>query len=302
MLQVVAEAGVDLHNSNVGREVSGRKSENPISGVDRSTNSVAELELSAINDVRRSANANTLENEFINKIAQLDVGSLLNAGTPGQGASQGQGQQQGQTQAQPQGQTQGLRPAGPSDINTSNIAGDLANQLAPGPGVNSQRPASNDLAGDLANQIAGGGAAPIGKGQGQVAAAQSGGAGAAVVEVKSTIIQEANGQQIQTLAIEQQGQGQQPAAAPAPTEASAMTAPQAPAAPTEAKPTEAKPTEAKPTEAKPTEAKPTEAPAEMPAPAETQSKPTAAEAAPKPETQPAQPPAEGMSAMVCKIL
>ncbi|KAF2626965.1 hypothetical protein BU25DRAFT_75954 [Macroventuria anomochaeta] len=405
---VVAEAGVDLHSSNVGQEVSGRKIENLISGVDRSTNSVAELDISAINDVRRSANANTLDNaDLVNKIAQLDIGSLLNAGAQGQGASQGQSQgqsqQQGQGQAQPQGQSQGLkpvgpsdintsnvgadlanqvaagnrptvgtgdintsnvgadlanqvagfgttpaaqgqapdqapgagqaqpapqaqaakaprpaaesqpvaearpstgaqaaaeaqpsrqgqsqgtRPAGPSDITTSNIAGDLANQLAPGSGVNGQRPASNDVAGDLANQIAGGGVAPIGQGQsspqgqGQVAAAQSGGAGAAIIEVKSTILQEANGQQIATAVIEQQRQGQQPAAAPAPTEAPAITTPQALAAPAEAKPTEA--------------------PAAMPVSAEPQSKSTAVEAAAKPETQPTQPPAEGMSAMVGK--
>lgn len=403
--QVVAEAGVDLQSSNVGKEVRGRKIENLISGVDRSTNSVAELDLSAINDVRRSANANILENELVNKIAQLDVGSLLNAGAQGQGAGQGQGQgqaqQPGQSQTQPQGQSQGLRPAGPSDINTSdvgadlanqvaagnrptvgtgdintsnvgadlanqvagfgttpaaqgqipgqspaagqaqpapqaqaaeaarpaaeaqpaaearpsagaqaaaearpsgpaqgqglrpsgpsdintsNIAGDLANQLAPAPGVSGQRPASNDVAGDLANQLAGGGAAPVGQGQsspqgqGQLAAAQSGGASAAIIEIKSTIVQEPNGQQIATLAIEGQGQGQQPAAAPAPTEAPAMTAPQAPAPAAEARPTEA--------------------PAAMLAPAEPQSKSTAAEAAPKPETQPTQPPAEGMSAMV----
>jgi hypothetical protein len=321
--------------------VSGRKIENLISGADRSTNSVEELDLSAIND-RRSANANTLEADLVSKIAQLDVGALLNAGTQGQGASQEQDQSQPQLQPQNlgltpagpsdintsnvgadlanqiaagntpsvgtgdintgnvgtdlanqiagfdttaaarnqtfgqqpavgqaqaaaearpsgQGQSQGLRPAGPSDIDTSNIAGDLANQLAPAPGVNGQRPESNNIAGDLANQLAGG-AAP--NGQGQVAAAQNGGAGAAIIEIRSTIIQEANGQQIATQVIQQQGQGQQLAA----------TAP--------------------------AEAKTTEAPAPMPIPSEALSKSTAAEAASKPETQSAQPSVEGMSSNV----
>ena len=242
---------------------------------------MAELDLFAVNDVRRSANANTLEANLVNNIAQLDVGPLLNAGAQGQGASQGKSQ--GQSQQQGQGQTAGLRPAGPSDTNTSNVAGDLANQLAPEPGADVQHPASNDVAGDLANQIAEGGAAPTGQsqssppGQGQVAAVQGGGTGATIIEIKSTIIQEANGQQIATAVVEQQEQGQQPAAAPAPTEAPATTA-EAPAPPAEAKPTEA--------------------PAAMPAPAEAQGESTAAEAAPKPETQPTQPPAEGMSAMV----
>lgn len=401
--QVVADAGVDLQNINVGREVSGRKIENLISGVDRSTNSVAQLDLSPINNVRHSANENIIEAELVNKIAQLDVGALLNAGAQGQGAagqSQGQTQQQGQSQnqappqsqtsgqrptgpsdintnnvgadlanqvaagnrptvgtgdintsdvgadlanqvagfgiipaaqgqtpgqapaagqAQPapqaqaaeaarpsaepqpapqagsarpaaeaqmsgQGQNQGLRPAGPSDINTSNIAGDLANQLAPGTGVSGQRPASNDIAGDLANELAGGGASTgqNPQGQGQVAAAQSGrtGAGAVIIEIKSTVIQEANGQQLATAVVEP-GQGQQAAAPAAPAEAPAMTAPQPPAAP-----------------APPAEAQPTMAPAAMPAPAEPQGGSTAAGAAPQPETKPTQPPAEGMSRMV----
>lgn len=181
-----------------------------------------------------------------------------------------------------QGQGEGLRPSVPSDINTSNIAGDLANQLAPGPGVNGQRPASNDVAGDLANQIAEGGAsAGQGQPQGQEAAGQQrGSAGAAIIEIRSTIIQEANGQQLATAVVEP-GQEQQAAAPAAPTEAPAMTPPQPPAPP-----------------APPAEARPTEAPAAMPAPVEPQSQSTAAEAASKPEAQPTQPPAEGMSAMV----
>jgi hypothetical protein len=325
------------------------------------------FDLNAIND-RRSANANTLEADLVSKIAQLDVGALLNPGAQGQGVSQGQSQGTGQQlgQGQPQPQSQGLRPAGPSDINTSNvgadlanqvaagnrpsvgtgdintsnvgadlanqvagfgttagvqnqtlgqspaaaaqpvpqaqaaearpsgqvqgpagpsdintsnIAGDLANQLAPVPGavpgVTGQRPASSDIAGEIANQLAGG-AAPVSQGQ---VAAQSGGAGAAVIEIRSTIIQEANGQQFATQVIQQAGQGQQAAAAPAATEAPVATASQAPAPPAEAKSTEA--------------------PAAMPVPSEALSTSTAAaEAAPRPEAQPTQPPAEGISANV----
>ena len=378
--QVVIEAGVDLRTSNVEREIRGRKIEDLISGVDRTANSAAELDVSAINQVRHSANANTLDHvELVNKIAQLDVGSLINAGAQGQEASQPQSQWQGQSQSQrpagpsdintsniaadlanqvaagnrptvgtgdintsnvgadltnqiagfgttpaAQGQTPGspvpgsqaqpapqaqaaeasppvaeaessrqdpsqkLRPAGPSDINTSNVAGDLANQLAPGLSVNGQSPASNDIAGNLANQIAGGDAAPLGEGQlnsqGQVeaAGAQSGSAGVAVIEIKKTIIQEANGQRIQTAVIEQQAQGQPSAAMPVPTEAPVMAAPQAPAPAAEAKPTEA--------------------PAVTPVSAEPQSNSTAAEAAPKPEAELTQLPAEGMSAMVRGLL
>lgn len=405
--------------------MSGRKIENLISGVDRSTNSVEELDLSAINDVRRSANANTLEAHLVSKIAQLDVDVLFNAGAQGQGASQGQ--QQGQTQAQPQsqpqsqprpqsqglrpagpsdintsnvgadlanqvaggnrpnagqgdvntsnvgadlanqvagfgttpatpsqalgqppaagqaqpasqgqaaeaprpaaqgqpaaearpstgaqaaaqappsgqGQSQGLRPAGPSDINASNVAGDLANQLAPVPGVSGQRPASNDIAGELANQVAGGAApngqgqlSPQGQGQGQgqvAAAAQSGDDGLAYIGVMSTTIHEPNGQIITTQVI-QQGQGPQPAAAPAPTVAPVMAAPQAPA-PAAPAATQA-PAMAAPQAPPPPSA---EASAAVPAPAAPQSTLTAAEAAPQPESQSTMAPAEGMSAMV----
>lgn len=318
--------------------MSGRRIENLVSGVDRSANGVAEFDLAAINNVRRSPNADTLEAEFVNKIAQVDVGALLNAGAQGPGQQQGPGQAQPQSQtpgalrpagpsdidtsnvgadlanqiaengtapavpgqtpgespaaAAPasgqglgQGQGQGLRPAGPGDIDTSNIAGDLANQLAPAPGVNGQRPASNAVAGELANQIAGGGAPSR---QGQLAVAQSGGAGLAVVEIRSTIIQEANGQQIATAVIEQLGQGQQQAAAPAPTEAPAPPAPQEPAAPAQAPPAEAPPAQAPPAEA----------PAVMPVPSETLIRSSAAEAAASPESQPTQLPAEGISANV----
>lgn len=343
--------------------MSGRKIENLISGVDRSANTLEELDLSATID-RRSANTNTLEADLVSKIAQLDVSALLNAGAQGQGINQEQSQGQSQEQGQPQPQGQGLRstgpsdintsnvgadlanqvaagnrpsvgtgdintsnvgadlanqiagfgttagtqnqtlgqspaaaqaqpapqaqaaaarpsgqvqgPAGPSDINTSNIAGDLANQLAPIPGVTGQRPASSDVAGDLANQLAGGAAANI---LGEVAAAQSSGAGAAVIEIRSTIIQEANGQQIATQIIQQVGQGQQSPAAPAATEAPAATAPQA--------------------GAPPPETKPTEVPAAIPISSGALSASTAAaEGAPQPVSQPTQPPAEGISTNV----
>lgn len=348
--------------------MSGRKIENLVYGVDRSTNGVTERDLSAMENIQHNNDDNNLEANLVNKIAQIDIGALLNAGAQQQGPGQAQPQgqtlglgptgptdintsniggdlanqvaanassstAQGQTLGQPpaagppqlaaqappagapqsaagaptsgQGQGQGLRPAGPSDINTSNIAGDLANQLAPAPGVSGQRPASNDIGGDLANQIAGVGvpasqAQP--QAQGQVAAA-SGGAGLVVIGVKSTIIQEANGQQIATAVIEQLGQGQQAAAVPAATGAPALAAPQAPAPPAQAPPAEAPPAEAPPAEAPPApappaEAKPTEAPAAMPVPSETLIKSSAAEAASKPEAQPTPPPMAGMSGNV----
>lgn len=184
-----------------------------------------------------------------------------------------------------QGQGQGLRPGGPSDIDTSNIAGELANQLAPVPGVSGQTPASNNVAGDLANQIAGEGASSGQdqlqgqlQGQGQVAAAKSGGAGLAVIEIKSTIIQEANGQRIATAVIEPLGQGQQQGAAAVPTAAPAIAAPQEPASPAKAPPVEV--------------------PAAMPIPSETLIKSGIAEPAPNSEAKPTQLPNEGISANV----
>jgi len=332
---VIAEAGVDLHQKNVDREVIGRKIENLISGVDRSANGVTELDLSAAENVQRSADDVALESKLVNRIAQLDVGALLNAGAQGPGQQQGQGQPPALKPAGPSdintsnvgadlanqiaangtlglapaagppqaaapapaiqaaqpaapaaaasASGQGLGPKGPSDINTSNIAGDLANQLAPVPGavsgVSGQPPANNDIGAALANQIAGVGAVAgqSPSAQGEVAAAQSGGAaGLAVVEIRSTIIQEVNGQQIATAVIIGQGQ-QAAAAAPAATGAPPAAAPPAPAPPAEAPPAGAPPAEA---------------PAAMPIPSETL-KSSAAASEPKSEAQTTQPPLAG---------
>ena len=309
----------------------GRKIENLISGVDRSANGVTELDLSAAEDVRRSADDIALESNLVNKVAQLDIGALINAGAQGPGQQQGQGQPQppalkpagpsdintsniggdlanqvgangslglapaaGPPQAaapapaiqaaQPAASAsaggQGLGPKGPSDINTSNIAGDLANQLAPVPGavsgVSGQPPANNDIGGAIANQLAGVGAVAgqSPSAQGQVAAAQSGGAaGLAVVEIRSTVIQEVNGQQIATAVIIGQGQ-QAAAAAPAATGAPAPPAAAPPAA---------------------------EAPAAMPVPSETL-KSSAAVSAPKSEAQASQPPLAGGGGSVSTTL
>ena len=336
----------------------GRKIENLISGVDRSANGVTELDLSAAEDVRRSADDIALESNLVNKVAQLDIGALINAGAQGPGQQQGQGQPQppalkpagpsdintsniggdlanqvgangslglapaaGPPQAaapapaiqaaaaasapaiqaaqpaaaaaaaapaiqaaQPAASAsaggQGLGPKGPSDINTSNIAGALANQLAPVPGavsgVSGQPPANNDIGGAIANQLAGVGAVAgqSPSAQGQVAAAQSGGAaGLAVVEIRSTVIQEVNGQQIATAVIIGQGQ-QAAAAAPAATGAPAPPAAAPPAA---------------------------EAPAAMPVPSETL-KSSAAVSAPKSEAQASQPPLAGGGGSVSTTL
>ena len=107
-----------------------------------------------------------------------------------------------------QGQPALFQPIGTGDLDTTNVGGDLA------------------------NQIAGGGAKPI-----EQAQAEATGKGAAIgVEIKETTIVEPNGQQIMTQIIQQQTRGQEGAAPPALTEA--------PAAPAPAPPAEAQPTQA----------------------------------------------------------
>jgi hypothetical protein len=75
--QVVADAGMNLHNHNIAQDIRGQRIEDLISGIDRSQ--------------------------------EKDARDL---------------------NAQRQGSSQGLGPVFASDINTSNIGGDLANQLA----------------------------------------------------------------------------------------------------------------------------------------------------------------------------
>lgn len=135
----------------------------------------------------------------------------VNAGATLNGLAQGQaGAGQGQ------GQVQGLAPIGTGDINiNSDVAGNLANSIAGG-----GSPPIEQLANGLSGQVQNDG---LGQSSGQ-----SG--NPVAIQVKSTIISEANGQLVPT-AIVQQGQQQpQAAAAPAPTLAPQAAAP-APAAP-----------------------------------------------------------------------
>jgi hypothetical protein len=102
--QVVADAGMNLHNNNIALDVRGRRIEDLVYGTDRSQ--------------------------------EKDARDL---------------------NAQRQGSSQGLGPILASDINTSNIGGDLANQLAAGIGQGAVPvdPNTNNIGGNLANQAAG---------------------------------------------------------------------------------------------------------------------------------------------------
>jgi hypothetical protein len=102
--QVVADAGMNLHNNNIALDVRGRRIEDLVYGIDRSQEKDA-----------RDVNA------------------------------------------QRQGSSQGLGPILASDINTSNIGGDLANQLAAGVGQGAVPVDfnTNNIGGNLANQAAG---------------------------------------------------------------------------------------------------------------------------------------------------
>jgi hypothetical protein len=102
--QVVADAGMNLHNNNIALDVRGRRIEDLVYGIDRSQEKDA-----------RDVNA------------------------------------------QRQGSSQGLGPILASDINTSNIGGDLANQLAAGIGQGAVPVDlnTNNIGGNLANQAAG---------------------------------------------------------------------------------------------------------------------------------------------------
>ena len=143
------------------------------------------------------------------------IGDII-AGLNGQeqGAPTNQSTSQPQDQSASQGMVPGNSQSAESDINSSDVAGDLANQLAPQSGSNDAN--VEDVAGDLANQLA-----PNGQGQlppqGQADAQQNGGSGQ-LIEVVSTIITEANGQMMATALVE--------AASNEPTEASS-SAPQA---------------------------------------------------------------------------
>lgn len=261
---MVAEAGLNLHNSNARPRVEGKKIVDLISGVERAPeDNVGGLNIPAIERVNR-----------------LDANALL------AGITQGQGNGQAQSQGQSTGRV------GTGDLKTSNIGGDLANQIAGGSspsidqilnGLNGQRQSgsrnesaaqeqgqvmeqgqnnpqvqnspldsrpprgqgneldvgalissqgtgegrsqgsaalgsdinSSDVAGDIANQLASNGQAyPNGQGEGR---GQRGGGNAQPIQIKETIITEVNGQQIQTAIIEAGGQQAQAEASPATT-------------------------------------------------------------------------------------
>ncbi len=127
--------------------------------------------------------------------------------------AQGQSPTPGQnpTQGTPQSSSQGTG----SDVNSSNVAGDLANQLAPKPA--SGESSVNDVAGDLANQFApnGQGQLPPSNGQGQLppngpgqlpspnqVGAQQNGSNFQTIQIAQTVITEPNGQQISTALVE----------------------------------------------------------------------------------------------------
>jgi hypothetical protein len=181
---------------------------NPIGGLDANSllNGVAQGQGQGAST--GDSTANNVGADIANQIAggnSNSIDEILN-GLNGQG--QAPPTNQSTTQVQGQAASQGASPAGSqgmgSDIDSSNIAGDLANQLAPkaGSGENSVQ----DVAGDLANQLA-----PNGQGQlpsqSQVGVQQSGG-DAQTIQVVSTIILEANGQKITTTVIEAAASGE----------------------------------------------------------------------------------------------
>lgn len=263
-----AQATLDLPNKKVRPDVVGRRIENLISGTDRSQgNTIEALSAPAIeqtntldtgNIAARFAQNGLDANALLEGLAQdqsrgqsstgtSDVGGdIANQIAGGSSNSIGDiitglnGQEQGastnQSALQPQGQSasQGMVPGNSqstgSDINSSNIAGDIANQLAPQPGSNDAN--VEDVAGDLANQLA-----PNGQGQlspqGQADAQQNGGSGQ-IIEVVSTIITEANGQMMATALVEAASNEPTEASSPAPQAAATKASQAAPKAPLEA--------------------------------------------------------------------
>jgi len=134
-------------------------------------------------------------------------------------------QPQGQSGAQ--GTSQDANQGAAGDIKSSDIAGDLANQLAPKPG--SSQDGSADIAGDLANQLA-----PNGQGQlpSQSGAPQNG-SNFQTIQIVQTIVTQPNGQEIAATLVEAPPQGAAEATPPA-GEAPAAASPSAPAEATSA--------------------------------------------------------------------
>jgi hypothetical protein len=195
--------------------VEGRRIENLISGVDRAAqgNPIGGLDAnSLLNGVaqgqgqRASAGDITTNNvgaDIANQIAggsSTSIDDILN-GLNGQDQTppinQSTPQEQGPAAAQ--SGNQGIR----NDINSGDIAGDLANQLASkaGSGENSVQ----DVAGDLANQLVPNGQEQLP--QSSQASAQQSGGNAQIIQVVSTMITEADGQKIATAVIEAAASG-----------------------------------------------------------------------------------------------
>jgi hypothetical protein len=272
--QVVADAGMNLHNNNIALNVRGRRIEDLVYGIDRSQ----EKDARDVNAQRQGSSQGLgpiLASDINTSNIGGDLANQLAAGI-GQGAV-------------------------PVDPNTNNIGGNLANQaagvvgpqpatavnapgnapplppaglappageaipppppagLAPPPGeapagplANEARPAppaqlapppvlqpigtgdldTTNIGGDLANQIAGGGAKPIEQAQAEATGKDAG----VAIEVKQTTIVLPNGQQIVTEIVQPKPQGQETAAPPAQTQAPAASPP---APPAEAQPTQA---------------------------------------------------------------
>jgi hypothetical protein len=215
--QVVAEAGLDLHNTAIRARVDSKRVENLLSGVDRVQERDADtLDTPAIEHVNRLDVGNLATEVAQNK--GLDINSILD------GIAQGQGSSQGQNQG---GNTGRL---GSGDLSASDVGGDLANQIAGGnaPGIDqilnglngqgrndSRAQGTAQEQGQIAAQPTSGSGTGLSqpnaqgqesvKGQGN---AQQGGGNFETIQVISTIITEPNGQQIATEIVQAVGGGQ----------------------------------------------------------------------------------------------
>jgi hypothetical protein len=283
--QVVADAGMNLHNNNIALGVRGRRIEDLVYGTDRSQEKDARdvnaqrqgssqgLGPILASDINTSNIGGDLANQLAAGIGQGAVPVELNTNNIGGNlANQAAGVigPQPATAANAPGNAPPLPPAGLASpagevpaAGANPIAGAIPPPppagLAPPPGgapagplANEARPAppaqlapppvlqpigtgdldTTNIGGDLANQIAGGGAKPI-----EQAQAEATGKGAGVaIEVKQTTIVLPNGQQIVTEIVQSKPQGQETAAPPDQTQAPAASPP---APPAEAQPTQA---------------------------------------------------------------
>jgi hypothetical protein len=175
--QVAVEGALNLHSGNVRPNIEGKRIEDLISGTDRSQgNLVARMAQNGfdanalLNGVAQGQNqggdpgrvgsditTNNVGADLANQIAGggstgiNDILNSLNGQDQSASTNDSTPQEQGQMSAQGAA-SQNTGNVGPGDINSSNIAADLANQLAP-PAGSSENPVK-DPAGDLANQVA----------------------------------------------------------------------------------------------------------------------------------------------------